>query len=584
MRPHSYQTQTGFESALDPLGLEPRFANSTMDAADNAPMGGARRSLQVNAESSWAHSLKWYALALFVGACVGFGYCFQRIVWRQDSMESLEDAGAELRGHSVGDKSETSASLEVGWLVQSAEYLHGRIGIGKPQRAVHSIRAEGDRFGDEHVSQLLEVHELRHLYLKGSRVTDLGMNGISRLRELRTIDLSCTAVSDRSLEWLAQCESLRKLTVNETAISRPAIERFRSDRPEIAVQWSPETSAERRAAIGALLTSGGQLVYDTYRRSQQGDESATVVIRGRWSRNINHKEQAECLKHAAEIPEMRSLWLQTLSLTNPEIEMLRRLTGVRSLRLDRVWARDFSWLASLSSLESLSVGASVEVDEVLRHVCELPQLRSITAERVTDQGGHHIGRAGNLVTVWLRSSTVGDVSIRSWQRLNQLERLIIDSSHVTDASLTTIGNLSRLTRLELNGGQISDRGLPHLWPLTELRSLGLRNTKVSPAGFVELIPLHLLRQLRYSSRGERGQVDVADYIMDSLWDDFPRATREELRRRIARLSAMLPDSQEYSLGGRKIDIAEPDEWMDELLDHLEPVLQFRKALPDCRLR
>ena len=82
------------------------------------------------------------------------------------------------------------------------------------------------------------------------------------------------------------------------------------------------TLAEK-GTIARLITCGGQMRYGNRSRwGRWGSPSDTVLVRGRWTRDIDHDEQTECLKLAASLDDVPSLWLHGLFLGPSEAEVL----------------------------------------------------------------------------------------------------------------------------------------------------------------------------------------------------------------------------------------------------------------------
>ena len=516
----------------------------------------------------------------FFGTIVG--YYAWKVSQRQTLVERLESAGAEIIGADLADKKPGVAQANPGWYVHLAEQLNRVGGIGQPQRVVSSIRAEGDQFSDDDFKSIREVPEVRYLYLRGSRVTDDVLAGFAALQELRTIDLSYTVVSDEVLEHLDECSSLRKLIVNETKISRRAIREFMDQRGEVTVQWSPSSSQERREAIGAFLSAGGRLQYDRFFASDT--RPATVIVRGRWTRTIDHESQTEILRKANEIPDLTSLSLQLIRLSENAIDVLKQFRQVRSLRLERVRTRDFSWLESMESLQSISI-SRMDSDAVLQHVAKLPNLRSVSADYVTDDGALHLGNAKKLESIWFRNSRVTDRAIARWSDLPNLNRLRLDSPNITNASLTSIGQIRALDLLSIERAQIDDRGLGPLQQLHRLRFLGLIETNVSTAAFSDLKLIRQLQTFRFVPR-EYGdeRVNLLDYTINTFWDEFADESDEDISRMIVKYFRENPHPQEFALNGGSVNTNKPEAWIEELLVQLKPVIKFCRELPDCKLR
>ena len=80
-------------------------------------------------------------------------------------------------------------------------------------------------------------------------------------------------------------------------------------------------------------------------------------------------------------------------------------------------------------------------------------------------------------------------------KLGQLRSLILCATEVGDSGLPHLANLTQLEYLNLGGNNVTDDGLPQLHSLKSLRKLDLRQTKVTDAGLVRLQGLPALEEI-----------------------------------------------------------------------------------------
>ena len=350
------------------------------------------------------------------------------------------------------------------------------------------------------------------------------------------------------------------------------------------MQWSPSTSQPRRDAIGELLATGGRLRYSGSQAVASDSRPVTVIVRGRWTRSTDHETQTEILRKAIDVPDLTSLSLQLIRLSASETEMLKQFPHIRSLQLERVRTQDFSWLESMQSLESISI-SRMNSDAVLQHVAQLPRLRSVSANYVTDAGGQLLSHATNLESIWFRNSSVGNASIASWVQLDRLSRLRLESPNVTNDALPSIGQMRALNMLSLERARIDNVGLDSLSQLNRLQFLGLVDTNVTTAAFSKLASIRQLQTIRFVTRElDEDRIDLLDYTINTFWDEFSDETNDNIKRMVIKFFQENPHPQEFSLGSHRVDANAPELWIDELLHQLKPVLEFCRELPDCRLR
>ena len=528
--------------------------------------------------------LRWLSLiAVSVTAVLGFAAV--QLWMRRQFLLKIEHSGAVMFDTEITKEHRWRPNaLQPGLLVRSASWLHHTTGLGEPQRVIRSITANGSRFRDDHFRFLRAAGEIKHLDFAGSQITDTTVSRVASLRNLTTMDLSYTNVTDESLESLTECDALRRLSVNSTDISRDAIEQFCRQRPSVAVRWCPPSSEQDRQAIRELLACGAYLRY--FRGQSVADSSRPVAVYIRRRRNVDHAQQTACLEHLIGLSNTSFLVLQWLSLSESETAVLERLTNVTSLRLENVRAPHFRWLASLKSLQSIQAMGRVPGDEILEYVRQLPQLRSVAVENVSDNSAALLGQNHQIQTITLQASRIGEDTIDAWSELSNLQRLELQNAGISNRTLEKIASFRSLDRLDLSHNPIEDDALVHLRQLTNLRTLNLSDTNVTPAGFAHLISLSNLRELWWVPEEEEDSEhdELLEITMDILWRELALASDEQLPTIVAMMVKNNEAAFSFSLDGRPIDPDRPDEWMSALLDHLAPVRAFRLAVPDCRLR
>ena len=161
-------------------------------------------------------------------------------------------------------------------------------------------------------------------------------------------------------------------------------------------------------------------------------------------------------------------------------QTLAMTTGVPLSTLDKQYRAflnvtddDMTYLASMPSAQSLSLGCTA----------------------VTDAGLRHLAGHTRLEWVDVAHTKVSDAGLANLKSAKGLNHLIAEHSQITDAALETIGGFRNLEILDLTGTNITDAGLVHLASLTKLQELWLGGTHVSDAGLVHLQRLKNLETL-----------------------------------------------------------------------------------------
>lgn len=150
---------------------------------------------------------------------------------------------------------------------------------------------------------------------------------------------------------------------------------------------------------------------------------------------------------------------------------------------------DFKNLSGLTFLESIEIGASVNV---------------------TSAGIQYLAASTNLKQFISKSVSLDDDALSVLENMPQLEQLRIENAAVTDDGLDVLQQLSKLRVLSLAGCKITDAGLFKLRRLTMLEHLILSDTTLTGAGLSHLTLLGSLRQL------ELKDTELTDQFTSSL--------------------------------------------------------------------
>ncbi len=176
------------------------------------------------------------------------------------------------------------------------------------------------------------------------------------------------------------------------------------------------------------------------------------------------------LRHLAGMSRLRSLQICSCTLTDAALSHLPVLPALTMFNLSSSTGctdAALECLGRLQNLEHFSLNGAPATGPGLRHLAELPHLRSLDlsggSTRITSDDD--FGQLPTLPTV---------------------EYLTLGHTYITDAGLVYLTRLPGVKSLSLEMTDISDAGIVYLGALPNLESVNLNHTKVTLRGVQEL--------------------------------------------------------------------------------------------------
>ena len=135
---------------------------------------------------------------------------------------------------------------------------------------------------------------------------------------------------------------------------------------------------------------------------------------------------------------------------------------------------DLLILRRLHQVETVDFSGSVSLSDVgLKTISEFPRLKTL-----------HLGK--RKIGNWYSGPDITDVGISELARLQSLRELSLDGHRLTDESLKTIEKMHDLQYLDVSDTSITDAGLEHLYNLKNLKTLYLEMNNLTPAAVAKL--------------------------------------------------------------------------------------------------
>ena len=176
-----------------------------------------------------------------------------------------------------------------------------------------------------------------------------------------------------------------------------------------------------------------------------------------------------------------------LAARAPQPEWIARLGGtvetgkageIVAVQLRGTWVNDSELLdlAALPSLERLDLSHTRISDEgllFLRPAKRIRELNLLYAEQITDQGMNAIKQWGELRSLNVRGTRIGDGTMAVASGLPQIESLDVTGTAITENGLDSLIPLVKLKRLEMGRNRLREDSLVILRLLTDLEWLDL---------------------------------------------------------------------------------------------------------------
>lgn len=176
-----------------------------------------------------------------------------------------------------------------------------------------------------------------------------------------------------------------------------------------------------------------------------------------------------------------------LAARAPQPEWIARLGGtvetdkageIVAVKLPGTWVNDSELLdlAALPSLERLDLSHTRISDEgllFLRPAKRIRELNLLYAEQITDLGMNAVKQWGELRSLNVRGTRIGDGTMAVASGLPQIELLDVTGTAITENGLDSLIPLVKLKRLEMGRNRLREDSLVILRLLTDLEWLDL---------------------------------------------------------------------------------------------------------------
>jgi hypothetical protein len=239
-----------------------------------------------------------------------------------------------------------------------------------------------------------------------------------------------------------------------------------------------QKAREQKAAVDAILNSGGSVTYD-YESDSQG----------------NHVPEPAA--------SYGTKWLRPLL----GIDFFQSVNVVTYSGNHCVVAADLERLKDLPDLKTFAMlGHQVAPDVAFKPLADLTQLQvlCICDPALTDAGMEFLKKLSRLRILQLRAMGVTDAGLECLKDLGQLEVLDLGGSPVAGAGLDQLKGLGQLKDLELSSTAVTDVGLRHLANLPQLEVLDVREHVTS----AELEHINGLKRLSVLTQCCMGDDDI----------------------------------------------------------------------------
>ncbi|MHC4399773.1 MAG: protein kinase domain-containing protein [Planctomycetota bacterium] len=170
---------------------------------------------------------------------------------------------------------------------------------------------------------------------------------------------------------------------------------------------------------------------------------------------------------------------------------LEGLTGLEKLSLrgqHKLPASVLNGLAGCRSLRELDLSFTGVTDEELPILKKLTGLRNLalTGTQISDVGCAHLGELEQLEELDVCGTRISNEGVKSLRRLQRLRQLRLEETSIDDGAVTQLRDLPRLSSLSLAHTAVSDEGLAILEQWDSLSHVSVIGTQVTPEGLHKL--------------------------------------------------------------------------------------------------
>jgi internalin A len=187
---------------------------------------------------------------------------------------------------------------------------------------------------------------------------------------------------------------------------------------------------------------------------------------------------------SADLPEPRTIMMVGRHNMDADLEPLREFPSLEyvEFRNVNVTGPGLVYVCELPNLHTLTLDTIPLTDDGLAHVESLKGLVSLNLTccgQVGDEGIEHVRSLTRLRQLDVSNTRITDVGLGSLEGLVELEELDLHGTLITDAGLVHLGQMTKLRKLDLGYTCVTDAGLRHLKGLTGLRELSLEDIESS---------------------------------------------------------------------------------------------------------
>ena len=324
------------------------------------------------------------------------------------------------------------------------------------------------------------------------------------LPEVEVLILGGEAVTDDMLRFASVCESLKAVILDSTLVSDQAIESLRANRPEVHISRSDRRTID-------LWTSHDIQYFDYVVETMSCEPRPPAELTERlseiWLREVASIRPAnpisslggfdgttEMIESLRTLHSLQTLELGARELTQENLETICSLQSLKRLALVGHYynhaeqVTDFSPLARLTELESLSLRGMPVTDEDMQHLALLANLQSLDLgyTNVTDPSKWPLLP---LLELDLEDTFIQDADAHSLCRYKLLKSLSLNFTELTDAGLPSLESLEHLETLKLAGTRITNSSYDTIHRFPALQRISIAHYRGSRPLFASPAPL-----------------------------------------------------------------------------------------------
>jgi internalin A len=247
------------------------------------------------------------------------------------------------------------------------------------RRFKHLVRLKIEQLDDEELGGLIQLPQIRDLYVSGAGITDRGVKTLAGLGSVTTLFLRYAPVTDAGMDELARMKQLEHLDLFQTRVTDAGLAPLAKLPKLLQLDLEGLPITDRGLTI---LSDTNGLESLGLVESQVTDEGMSILARIRSLREVDLSQTAITdggLERLAESAGIHGIRLNYTRVSDIGMQSLPKMSGLTSVDVAHTAVSDvgLAELARLPNLESLDIGSTMVTDAGMATLASFPKLKEV---------------------------------------------------------------------------------------------------------------------------------------------------------------------------------------------------------------